>query len=139
MDENVERPIRAARHKSGGAAAERDEPPVGGPGGDDMTDRDTSGRYESGRDDGTYEPPPREDDRAEVDSEDGRGPVIIRGGRYSGPQRGYYDPDPNAAPQARSDRGWRTAPPAYEQDDEAPPPRGPPPDSSADEDPRYRY
>jgi len=117
----------------------RDEPPVGGPGGDDMTDRDTSGRYESGRDDGTYEPPPREDDRAEVDSEDGRGPVIIRGGRYSGPQRGYYDPDPNAAPQARSDRGWRSAPPAYEQDDEAPPPRGPPPDSSADEDPRYRY
>jgi penicillin-binding protein 1A len=87
-------------------------------------------------------------DRAEIDNGDGRGPVVIQGGRYSrgddaegdGPPPGQYD-----SPRAAPDRGWREAPPDYEQDPEPPPPRysrappPPPPQSSADDDPRYRY
>jgi len=125
-----EPPLQTVSDEETGASAYQDEPPVSGPGGD------------MGADDGrTYQPPPNEDDRAEVDSDDGRGPVVIRGGHVSnGAQRGYYDGDPDAAPPARAqpDRGWREQPPDYERDDEPPPPRAPA-DSSADGDPRYRY
>ncbi|HXQ15301.1 MAG TPA: PBP1A family penicillin-binding protein [Caulobacteraceae bacterium] len=116
--------------------AYEDEPPDSGPG-DDMGPGD---RRAGG--DAADEPPPREDDRAEIDSGDGRGPVVIHGGRYSdGSQRGYYDgaDDPPPPARAEPDRGWRQQPPDYERDDEAPPPRRPTPDSSADDDPRYRY
>jgi penicillin-binding protein 1A len=101
----------------------QDEPPVDGPPGADMADGGAA----------VDQPPPREDDRAEIDNGDGRGPVIIRGGHYSdgsAPPRGYYDGDGDVAPPAHG----------AEQDQEAPPPRRrPPPDSSADVDTRYRY
>jgi membrane peptidoglycan carboxypeptidase len=132
-----------------------DEPDVSGPPGHDMADGDDSATYGTtggaARDGDVDEPPPREDDRAEIDS--GRGPVVIRGGHYSSgsPPRGYYDPNGDAPPPGRGDRtvpdraaperGWRDEPPDAEQDQEAPPPRRhpPPQDSSADDDPRYRY
>jgi penicillin-binding protein 1A len=118
--------------------AYQDEPDVSGPQGPPDGD-DGDGAIDR--------PPEREDDRAEIDSGDGRGPVIIRGGHYSSspPTRGYYDangdaPPPGRAARASPDRGWRDEPPDAEQDQEAPPPRRrPPPDSSADDDPRYRY
>jgi membrane peptidoglycan carboxypeptidase len=130
-----EPPLQTVSEEETGAGAYQDEPAVSGPGGDMGAD-----------DDRTYQPPPNEDDRAEVDSGDGRGPVVIRGGHVSnGTQRGYYDGDPDAPPPGRAqpdraqpERGWREQPPDYERDDEAPPPRAPA-DSSADDDPRYRY
>jgi hypothetical protein len=105
----------------GGAA--RDEPPDAAdsdPGGDRVT---TATQAQQG------------DDRAEIDSGDPRGPVIIQGGRYSG---GEADQPPPRSRQASPERGWRDAPP---DPDQAPLPRYsrvPPPDS-ADDDPRYRY
>jgi penicillin-binding protein 1A len=112
--------------------AYQDEPPATGPGGDMAAD-DRAGEP-------AVDQPPGEDDRTEIYSGDGRGPVVIHGGRSSnGGPRGYYDGDTDAPPQAQPDRGWRQQPPDYERDDEAPPPRQPPPDSSADDDPRYRY
>ncbi len=110
-----------------------DEPDVSGPRDDGVV----------AGDDGTADqPPPREDDRAEIDSGDGRGSVVIHGGRYSNlaPQRGYYDGDGEAPPGDRGARRWRDAPPEDAADPPPPPRRWrAPPDSSADDDPRYRY
>jgi penicillin-binding protein 1A len=122
-----------------GAGSVRDEPPNASDTGDDgrvVTAQQTLG----------------DDERTQVDSESGRGPVVIQGGRYSrGPDR-YGDDGAHQdgqqpyrgryPPEAAPDRGWRDQPPDYEPDDEAPPPRytraPPPPDSSADDDARYR-
>ena len=136
----------------------QDEPDMSGPGAQDTPDGEDAGYGVRGYGGVDQPPPQRDDDRAEVDGGDGRGPVIIRGGHYSDgappggynqrgyAQRGYYDGDGDAPPPARADRayperGWRDEPPGAEQDQEAPPPRRrpPPPDSSADDDPRYRY
>jgi len=111
----------------------QDEPPA----------MDDPGDAAPGDDTAADQPPPREDDRAEIDNGDGRGPVIIRGGHYSGPER--YDDSgeplpPVRTPRGEPDRGWRDQPPAYEPGDRPPPAlERPPPDSSADDDPRYRY
>jgi penicillin-binding protein 1A len=119
--------------------AYQDEPPVSGARDGDMDGADQAPM--------TDDPPPREDDRTEIDGGDGRAPVVIRGGRYSNGQNAGQQTygDDGDAPQTRggrvdADRGWRDAPPDPEQDQEAPPrPTRPPPDSSADDDPRYRY
>ncbi|HZZ88435.1 MAG TPA: PBP1A family penicillin-binding protein [Caulobacteraceae bacterium] len=138
-----------------GGGSMRDEPP---------DDSDT------GYDDGrvvTAQQSIGDDERTQIDSDSGRGPVVIQGGRYSrgadrdygddgayqegqAPYRGqqaYRGEQPYRGrypPQAAPERGWRDQPPDYEPDDEAPPPRysrapAPPPDSSADDDSRYRY
>ena len=123
--------------EEGPAGAYEDEPPDSGPG-DDMGPGDRRGGGDT-----LDEPPPREDDRAEIDSGDGRGPVVIHGGRLfeRRPARLLRGRCRSAAASRAPppDRGWRQQPPDYERDDEAPPPRRPPPDSSADDDPRYRY
>ena len=102
-----------------------DEPPIGGGPRDAMDGGDSA-----------IDQPPNEDDRAVIDSGDGRGPVIIHGGRYSDGRplpRGYYDGDSDAdAPPEPPRRGEgrrrrrRLA-------------RAAPPQSPADDDPRYRY
>ena len=124
--------------------AYQDEPPMTGDRDEQADDGDNQGPA-------TDDPPPREDDRAEIDSGDGRPPVVIRGGRYSnGGGDGYpqaYPDDENGPPQGdgrpKPARIWRDTPSYPEQDEESPPPprptRAPPPDSSADDDAHYRY